>query len=108
MAYSQDSGNGPSPSRRERRFRLSGTAVLLAVAISAAVLFAGAAGLFTAPVAAAAVCGACLIAAISARHSGPLAELLEPLTDGETRTVVIAAPLASEVAAGQAGRSDAA
>ena len=108
MAYSQDSGNGPSPSRRERRFRLSGTAVVLAAATSAAVLFAGAAGVFTAPVAVAAICGAGLIAGISARHSGSLAELLEPLTDGETGTVVIAAPRASEIAAGQAGRSDAA
>ena len=108
MEHSRDPGNGPSPSRRERRLRLSGTAVPLAAATSAAVLLAGATGVFTAPLAAAAVCGACLIAVISARHSGPLAEPLQPLADGATRRVAIAAPRASEVAAGQAGRSDAA
>ena len=109
MAYSQDSGNGPSPSRRERRFRLSSTAVLLATATSAAVLYAGAIGAFTAPVAVASAGGAFLIATISARHSQPLAEPLRPLSDAVTRSVVIDAPRASDLAGGTAsGRSDAA
>lgn len=108
MAYSQDSGNGPSPSRRERRFRLSGPGVLLAVATSAAVLYAGAVGAFTAPLALAATGGACLIAAISTRHSRPLAEPLAPLSEEATRRVVINAPRAGDLAGREAGHSDAA
>ena len=108
MEYSETLGNGPSPSRRERRFRLSGTAVLLALATSAAVVYAGAAGAFGASIAVAAACGACLIAAISTRHSRPLAEPLAPLSEEATRRVVINAPRAGDLAGREAGHSDAA
>ncbi len=108
MAYSRTTGNGPSPSRRERRFGLSGAAVLLAVATSGSVLYAGAVGAFTAPLAVAAACGACAIAAISTRHAHQLAELLPPLADDADGKVVVHAPRAADLAGRTAGRSDAA
>ena len=107
MTSSTEPGNGPSPSRRNRRIRVSGTAVLLAGGTSAAVVYAGVVGAFTAPLAVAAACGACVIAYISVRHSRPLADLLPPLAEGSTGPVVIDAPRASG-ASGGAGHIDAA
>lgn len=108
MARSTNPGNGPSPSRRERRFRLSGTAVTLGVATSVAVVSAGAVGALTPPLAVAAAGGALLIAAISTRQSRPMADLLPPLSQETPGTLVIDAPRASELTAGKVGRTDAA
>ncbi|MDQ3898317.1 MAG: hypothetical protein M3326_13915, partial [Actinomycetota bacterium] len=76
--------------------------MVLAVLTSAAVIFAGVTGRFTASVTVAAAAGACVIAALNVRQSRPLGELLPPLLDGAAGPVVIDAPRASQVA-GPAG-----
>ena len=83
--------------------------MLLAVATSAAVLYVGAVGAFTAPLAVAAGFGALLIAAISTRQSRPTADLLLPLSsEAGARSVVIDAPPASDLAGGVESHTDAA
>lgn len=110
MTSSRRSRSGGAAARRPMHGRTSGSAVLLAVATSAAVVYAAAIGAFTTAVAAAGVGAACAIAAVSFRqsHTRRPAPGLAPLTIGATARVVIAAPTASDVAAATGRHIDAA
>ena len=100
----------PSSGRPGHMTRPSRPVVLLALGSSAAVVGAGALGLFTPLVAIGAMVAACGIAVVSYRQAGGgvVADVLAPLAAEDAGPVRIDAPRAAEVAGQPVGHTDAA